>query len=382
VSKRIFISAGEESGDTHAAGLVSELLKINPDWTFRGLGGDRLEALGVKIDFHVSELSTMGFIEVLKRYPFFRRVYRRTAARLKKDPPDFAVLVDYPGMNFRFADLLNSLGVQLVYYVLPQVWAWHVGRVKRMRSWNAKFVSILPFEPDFFSQHGLKVEYFGHPLIENAVPSMSPQDFRDQHGIRPNERLIAVLPGSRTHEIERNLPVMLEGLELAQIQVGEIRAICRPAHSSQSGLIDTISKPYGIDLKRHDGSLYDLLGAADLTLVVSGTATVDTALCKSPAIVIYKISPLTYAIARWLVRVPNVAMANLIAGASVYPELIQRDANPGRLSSEIAAILRDKELISEMRSRISTVSELLGERGAYEKAARFFSSVVEGESRF
>ncbi len=376
MKKRIFISAGEASGDLHAAGLADELIRLNPACEFYGLGGDNLKTLGADIRFHVSDLSTMGFAEVIKKLPFFKNVFRTISKSLAGNPPDAAILIDYPGMNFKFAQRLYELQIPFVYYILPQVWAWHTGRIKKMKSWNAKFISILPFEPEFFAKHGLQVEYFGHPLIDKAKPDLNREEFRESNEIASDEQLIAVLPGSRKQEIERILPVMLDGLELAMIRGLKLSIVIRPSDESQNQLIDRIARCSSIDLMTFNGNIYNLLSAADLTLVASGTATVETAICKSPAIVIYKTSPLTYLIAKRLIKVPNIAMANLIAGETVYPELIQSEANARRLSDTIRQVLSDYNLIEQMRTKITVVSELLGEGGAYVKAAEYVKTAI------
>ena len=370
MKKRVFISSGEASGDLHAAGLISELKKLNPDLDFWGLGGDRLASQGVEILFHISRLSTMGFAEVVRRLPFFRRVFKAVIRRFESERPDAAILVDYPGMNFRFAERLNDLGIPFVYYILPQVWAWHKSRIEKMKRWNAKFISILPFEPKFYAEHGLDVEFFGHPLVDLAKTDILPEDFRQSLNIESGEKLIALLPGSRTQEIDRILPVMLSGLEPVCQEFRNIRAVCRPADRSQNSIYARIIDASGAGAEIYNGALYSLLTAADLTLVTSGTATVETAICNSPAIVLYRTNPLTYMIAKRLVTINNIAMANIIAGETVYPELIQGNASPRKLTSEILRFLRDGKYSDSIRFKISKVSMLLGEKGAYKRAAR------------
>jgi lipid-A-disaccharide synthase len=348
---------------------LSEVLKLQPGIKCWGLGGEKLRSLGVETLYDISQLSTMGFAEVLKKLPFFRRVLKEATSRIEQSKPTGAILVDYPGMNFRIADHLNKLGIPFVYYILPQVWAWHQSRVEKMKRWNARFISILPFEPEFFGKRGLHVDYFGHPLIDIAKPDMSTTSFRKSIGVGVDERLIAILPGSREQEIRRILPVMLQALKLVAESGMGVRPICRPSDRAQNELCLQIASEVGSPITLHNGNLYDLLTASDLTLVTSGTATVDTAICRSPAIVLYKTSPLTYLIAKKLIKVGNIAMANLIADNTIYSELIQSEANPQRLSREIRLILSESDLATEMRSRIAIVPRLLGEGGAYKKAA-------------
>lgn len=374
MNRKVFISAGEASGDLHLAGLVSELKKLDPGIDFRGLGGDRLIATGASIDFHVSDLAAMGFTEVLRKYPFFRKVLRAISDQFESDPPDAAILVDYPGMNFRFAERLNRLGIPTVYYILPQVWAWHRSRIKKMQRWNAKLVSILPFEPEFFSEHGLEVEYYGHPLVDLVRPETAAEEFRDSVGVNETEELIAVLPGSRVQEVCRILPPALSSLEIAREKLGSIRAFCRPVDRKQNDLYQRIIDNSASRAEVFNGNLYDLLQAADLTLVASGTATLEAAICKSPAIVLYRTSFLSYIIAKNLVRVDSIALANLITGEKIYPELIQSDVNPQRIAQEIISLLEEPGRRERMKARIEPVSSLLGEGNAYAKAAKSIHS--------
>jgi len=376
VTKRIFISAGEISGDLHAAGLVGELKKLLPDLSFWGLGGDRLKAEGIDELYHVDQLSTMGFVEIIRKLPYFRRVVHEVNGRLSDNPPDAAVLVDYPGMNFKFAEKLNELEIPFVYYILPQVWAWHKSRIERMKRWNAKFISILPFEPEFFEQHGLNVEYFGHPLIDLAKPDLSRNEFRKSIGLGQDEKLIAVLPGSRLQEIVRILPRMLAGLRLYRLQGHEVKILCRPANSQQNDLVSRFISENGVEADTFNGNLHTLLSASDLALVASGTATVDTAICQTPAIVLYRTNWLTYLIARSVVTVNNIALANLISGETVYPELIQEDVDPGQISAEIRKILENDANSDAIRSKIARIPVLLGEGGAYAKAAERVASLI------
>lgn len=376
MTKHIFISAGEISGDLHAAGLVGELNKILPEIALWGLGGDLLREQGTDLLYHVDQLSTMGFAEVIRKLPYFRQVVRQVKRRLSNERPDFAILVDFPGMNFKFAEHLNKLGIPFVYYILPQVWAWHQSRIEKMKRWNAKFISILPFEPEFFERYGLTVEYFGHPLIDLAKPDISREEFRESIGLLEEEDLVAVLPGSRRQEITRILPHMLAGLRHSILQGQKMRVVCRPANPQQNDLVGRFIARSGIEVDLFNGNLHSLLRASDLALVASGTATVDTAICGTAAIVLYRTNLLTYMIAKSVVKVQNIALANLIAGDTIYPELIQNNVGPGQISHEIRKILSNPAMSESIRSRIDTVSVLLGEGEAYVKAAERVKDLI------
>ncbi len=376
--KEIFISAGEASGDLHAAGLLSELRTLQPDISAWGLGGSRMRSQGAETHYDISELAAMGFAEVVRKLPFFRAVFKTVTDRFDEDAPDAAILVDYPGMNFRLADRLNRLKIPFVYYILPQVWAWHRSRVNTMRRWNAKFVSILPFEPEFFSRYGLDIEYHGHPLVDSAKPDIEPAEFRSSLGIADDEKLIAVLAGSRLQEIDLILPRVLSSLRLVQDRFRDLKIVCRPADPAGHDRISQIIGDLGVKAEIYCGNVCNLLSAAALTLVTSGTATVEAAICRSPAVVLYRTNWLTYLIAKRLVRVRNIAMANIIAGEKLYPELIQSDVNSERIAREVTRILEDPEISSTMKTRAGVVLAKLGEGGAYRKAAQAVRTYLFG----
>jgi len=381
VNKRIFISAGEASGDLHAAGLISELKRIDGSYEFWGLGGDRLRSEGTETAYDITDLSTMGFAEVLKKIPFFRNVYHSIISRFEMEKPDAAILVDYPGMNFKFAKRLDRMGVPFVYYIQPQAWAWNKRRIRKMRKWNAKFISILPFEPEFFRKNGLEVEYYGHPLVDKSTPDLRRGRFRREHGVKKNDFLIAVLPGSRLQEIKSILPTALEAIKKVRDKHAQVRIICRPFDQHQNILYEQIIERIKLNVEVYNGNLHNLLNAADLTLVTSGTATVEAAISRSPAIVMYKTNQMTYLIARSLIRVKNIAMANLIAGEEVYPELIQSKLNRKRLAKEIRRFIEDDAFSRDVRVRISKVAELLGGGQAYKKAAESVNRFFFGRKR-
>lgn len=370
MTKKVFISAGEASGDLHAAGLIAELRKLHPDTSMWGLGGNRMRSEDVETLHDVSELSTMGFAEIVRKLPFFRRVLKTVEGRFDQERPDAAILVDYPGMNFKFAERLNRLGIPFVYYILPQVWAWHRSRIEKMKRWNAKFISILPFESEFFSKHGLEVEFCGHPLVDLAKPETEPGAFRASAGVGGSDRLIAVLPGSRIQEIGSILPVVLSATKVVGENLSNLKIMCRPVDKSQNDMFSQIIHDVGVDAEIFNGNLYDLLAAAHLTLVASGTATVEAAICRSPSIVLYRTNWLTYMIAKRIIKISYIAMANIIAGESIYPELIQSDVNPRRIATEVMRFLKNPEYTESVKSKAARVLTLLGEGDAYKRAAQ------------
>lgn len=365
----------------HAAGLISELKRIDGRLELWGLGGAKLRREGTETIYDIADLSTMGFAEVVKKFSFFRDVYHSVLQRFETDPPDAAILVDYPGMNFKFARRLHRLGIPFVYYIQPQAWAWNKGRIRKMRKWNAKFISILPFEPDFFRDCGLEVEYYGHPLVDRSTPDLRKERFRREHGVKKNDYLIGVLPGSRLQEIKNILPIALGAIKRIKEAHPHVKVVCRPFDEPHNILYEQIIERTKMNAEIYNGNIYNLLSAADLILVASGTATVEAAVSRSPAIVMYKTNSLTYLIARMLVRVKHIAMANLIAGEEIYPELVQSGLTRKRLAKHICKFIEDEAYARDVRVRISKVAELLGGGQAYRAAAESVSRYLFGHKK-
>ena len=365
----LLVVAGEVSGDMHAAILLRSIRRLNPSVQCYGIGGDELKAAGATLHYHVRDMAVMGFAEVVRRLPFFRRVFKRMAALARDRRPDAVILVDYPGFNLRFAREAHAMGLKVIYYICPQVWAWDRKRIPRMAASVDRLLSIFPFEPRVFASTGLRVDFVGHPLVEEIRQFMSqpPADLPWEGECR-----IALLPGSRAQEIERMLPVLAETARLIESRRSGASFLV-PAPSPELSarirtlLADLPRKPARIGVV--EGGARDVLRQARAAFVKSGTATLEAALIGCPMVVAYKTSSLTYLLAKWLVRIPNIGIANLIAGRTICPELIQAAATPPGLAAALEPLLDDGAARSEMLRGFGEVRAALGAGNAADKAA-------------
>ncbi len=365
---RVLLIAGEASGDLHGAGVVGALQRMQPEVDLYGVGGDQMRNAGMDVLFHIERLAFMGFVEVLKNLHTVRELRATLTAAVRTRRPDVAVLIDYPGFNLRFAKTLSALGVPVIYYISPQVWAWHRSRVNAMRGVVTAMKVVFPFEVEIYRAAGIPVEFVGHPIVERIACRTSKQEFLAAHGLDPTKRLVALLPGSRVQEIERIFPVMIEaGRRL--IRDHDVHVAVGVAPNLGLGVLGTyLAKEKAIVPIEH--ATYDLMNHADAAIVTSGTATLETGWFGTPMVIVYRTSPLTFQIGKMLVDVPNIGLANIVAGKTIVPELIQGDLTAERLFQEVSRLVVDGEAATAMRRDLGILRERLGGPGASEKVAR------------
>ena len=365
----ILVVAGEPSGDLHAGRLMEAVHRHRPDVRFFGIGGDGVRAAGGEVLVDAREMAVLGLWEVLKRYSFFRRVFNDLKRSAAERRPDLALLIDYPGFNLRFAAELKAMGIAVVYYICPQVWAWHRSRIGKMAKLIERLLVIFPFEVDVFNGTGLRVEYVGHPLVDEAAKeraaSREPLPW-------PGAPRIALLPGSRRQELERMMPALWQAAGLIQRQcpeAGFILAASSPESEAQARAIieRTPGGPSRFEIVT--GRTRQILAEATAGWVKSGTSTIEAALMNCPMCVVYKTSPITYALARRLIRVPHLGMVNLIAGREAFREFLQHDATPERLAEGLLPLLSDTPQRAASLASLVEVQQALGEGGAAERAA-------------
>ena len=373
--------AGEASGDDHAARLVAAIREFCPKAEFLGVGGEEMRAQGVRILTPASELAVVGLMEVVGHLPAIWQALRRLGRVLKTSRPDLAILVDFPDFNFWVARLARYYRVPVLYYISPQVWAWRTYRVRTLARLTDRLVVIFPFEADFYRAQGVTVDYVGHPFRETLPPLGDRRTFLRGHNLDPEALTVALLPGSRAGEIERHLPTMLKAASLIHRSIPQTQFILPLASTAPEELVQSIIfgedgvgaglKPAPTDLRLRiiPGQAYQALGAAHAAVVASGTATVEAALAGVPTVIVYRVSPLTFALARRLVRVPHVGMANLLAGERVFPELLQDDFTPERLAHEVLSLIQDPGRLKAVRRGLATVIRRLGGPGASRRAA-------------
>ena len=367
--RTVLIVAGEASGDLHGAHLVREMKAIDPSLSFCGVGGRNLEAEGVRLVARSSEMAVVGFTEVFSKLRFIAGVFFRLREMLRAEKPDLLVLIDYPDFNLRLAAAARDAGVPVFYYISPQVWAWRKNRIRRIRQVVDRMAVILPFERDVYAEMGVDVDFVGHPLLDAVTRTRSREEALAAFGLRDSRPIVAILPGSREKEVTTLLPEMAGAAEILSRDFEGAQFVLPLADTVDPALVDRILRGRPVPVTVLPGQMYDAVGISDAAMVASGTATLETALLGTPMVIAYRISPLTAAIGRRVIRVKNIGLVNLIAGRTLAPELVQEDATAARLAAEVTAILADPQRSDAMRRELAGIRQKLGEPGAARRAA-------------
>jgi lipid-A-disaccharide synthase len=365
---RVMLSCGEASGDLYAGALVEALRTREPDIEVFGLGGDRFKAAGGRLigDFH--GLAVTGLLEAVRILPDSYAMYRRLVQAAKDNRPDVLVLIDYPDFNFRLMAAVKRLGVPVVYYVSPQLWAWRPGRIQTMKALVDRVLPIFPFEEALYKSEGVDVRLVGHPLVELVQVKDSREELTRRLDLDPSRPIVALLPGSRPNELHRIVPVLAAAVpRIASAVVGTQFLVARAPN-----LPDSYFMPFqgsGATVRIVEGATDDVLAASDAVITASGTATIQTALHNRPMVVVYRLSPVTYKLGKPLVRVSMFSMVNLVAGERVVQELIQEECTPERVAAEAVDLLTNHERVGDMKEQLARVREKLGGQGASGRAA-------------
>jgi len=367
------IIAGEASGDLHGSGVVRELKRRDPDCIIYGIGGDKMRAEGMELIFNVREISVMGFWEVLQHLPLLKSVERTLQAVLKVKKPDVLLLIDYPGFNLRFARAAHALGIKIVYYISPQVWAWKSGRVKKMKELIDKMLVVFPFEEEIYKKENIDVEFVGNPLLEVFTEPQEKREYCKRYSLDENKPILGLFPGSRTQELERIFPAMLGAARILHKQAG-VQTLVGVSSILNFEYVKTfIRNDFPVQLIQN--ATYDVMKNSDVALVTSGTATLETAYYQTPMIVVYKTSWFSYLLGRMLVRIKNIGLVNIIAGEQIVPEMLQSKVTPQRLAQEIFKMLEDKDMCRNISNKLSKVKERLGTKGASARVAENIFSI-------
>jgi len=382
----VMISCGEASGDLYAGALAAELLERDPSCRITGFGGERLRAAGAALTGDYRGFAVTGLTEAIRVLPQSYLMYRRLVAHARATRPDVFVAVDFPDFNFRLAAAIHRLGIPVVYYVSPQLWAWRSGRIHAMKRFVAKVLPIFPFEVALYEREGIPVEFVGHPLVD-LIDVRGPRDaFLRGHGLDPAAPTVALLPGSRTNELRATIPVLAAALPLIAAEVPAVQFVVARAPHLADALLDPFHRPGTLPSRAAppiavvEGRADDVLNAADVVLTASGTATVQTAIHEKPMVIVYRLSPLTYRLGRRFVRVTTYGMANLIAGRTIVPELIQEAFTPVRVAQETLRFLTDGAAAARAREALAGVRAKLGRPGASGRAADAILRVAAGKS--
>lgn len=369
IPRSLMVIAGEISGDMHAANVIRELHRQDPSLRYFGIGGPRLRAQGVETFYDVREMGVMGIVEVLKRIVFFRRVFREMEALARERRPEAVLLVDYPGFNLRFAAKAHAMGIKVIYYICPQVWAWHRERIPKMAACVDRLMAIFPFEPAVFQGTSLKVDFVGHPLVEVIDAALQePPATLPWHG----SPRIALMPGSRHTEIERLLPPFCAAAALIESRYPEATFLLPAPTEAIAGQVARLLATFPVKPRRLEivqGDSREVLRQSRAALIKSGTATMEAALIGCPTVIAYKVAPLTYQFARCVVKIPYIGIANIVANRMICPELVQHEATPEKLAAALLPLLEETPARTAMLEGFAEVRRQLGSGGAAARAA-------------
>jgi lipid-A-disaccharide synthase len=362
------IVVGEASGDLHGARMVRALVAREPTLEVFGVAGAELKREKVRVLFDVARLTGMGLAELLGNLKTLWDAYRILRGALEREKPDLLILIDFPEFNLRLARVAKRLGIPVLYYIGPQVWAWRARRVKQIGRWIDRLAVVFPFEVPIYEKEGVRVAFVGHPLLDVVRSGQSREATLKRHGLDPAKRTITLLPGSRRREIAYHLPPMLEAARRLREEM-DVQFILARASTVDRGQIEPLTAGFAVPVAIAEGNAYDVVSAADLVWLSSGTATLETALLLKPMVIVYRVAWLTYALARLLVRVDHIGMVNILSGEAVVPELIQGDVTAGRIIRETRGLLRDASRREAIVAKLGRVREKLGVPGAAGRVA-------------
>ena len=367
----ICFSAGDPSGDAHAARLIDALKARDPTLRFSGLGGPAMQRAGCSLLEDLTAATAIGPFDAARHLTKFLRAKRRLEEHVRAQRPDLAILVDFGDFNLPvIAPLLKRHGIPMVYYISPQVWAWGRFRLQSIRRFVDRMIVFFPFEEAFYQREGIPVTWVGHPLVESARPTMSREEALTHVGLNPWRLTVGLLPGSRSDEIRRHLPLMLAATRRIAWDMPGIQLLLLKAPAIAQETFSTPLSRAGVEVRVAEGSTYDALQVMDAAIVASGTATLETALMGVPMAVVYRTSWPTYLAARMVLRIPHIALVNVIAGQEIVPEFVQHHARPERIARAIVDLLRSDERRAKMQEVLQRqVKDRLGEPGAVERAA-------------
>jgi lipid-A-disaccharide synthase len=376
--EKILFIAGEVSGDLHGAALIKELKRMNPKLSFFGMGGSRMEAEGMHIIEHINNMAFLGFAEVVKHLPHIRKVKRNILDVVKQENIKTAILIDYPGFNLSIAKKLKELKVSIIYYITPQVWAWGKGRIKNIKELTDKVLVILPFEQEFFEKNGIESVYVGHPLLDRLedYTFQERNDFFKDNNLDLQKDILLVLPGSREQEVKVIFPESIKAAERISKEFN-MQTIVACSDNISESVFEEYKKDYSFSVVK--GRSYELFRYSSAGIIKSGTSTLEAALFELPMVIVYRTNPVTYMIGKNLVSLKNIGLVNIIYGETIVPELIQNDMNQENIYSAVKKIVTDEKYNSTVKGKLRKVKELLGEKGASEKAASVITGMLRND---
>lgn len=373
----VMFSAGESSGDQHAANMFLELKKHQPDIKGFGMGGAKMALAGIDIRYDSGSIGVIGVVEVLKHYGEIRRALKLIQQLVSTERPDLLVCVDYKEFNLKLARFAKQCGVKVLFYVSPQVWAWRPGRVKTYGKAIDMMAVIFPFETTYYDAENVPVRYVGHPSVDKVHPQRSRLEDMAIFNLDESNPVIGLLPGSRANEINRLLPIMLAAAEILQVRNPGIQFMLPQADSISDELLESYMDRSPVKITVIKNQPYDVIQCCDVVMTTSGTATIEIALLNVPMVITYKLAALTYWLGRWLVNTPFIGLPNIILGKGFIKELIQYEATSENLAEEIERILTDKFYADQMRDNLNQVKQQLGHGGGSKNMAELALEIMK-----
>jgi lipid-A-disaccharide synthase len=378
---RIFLSAGEASGDLHGSKLVEALKRLVPGARFTCLGGSLLREQGARVVVDNRDLAVVGGAEVLAHLRAIQGAFRKIRTHLRNERPDVVILIDFPDFNILLARYARRLGIKIFYYISPQVWAWRPRRVHTLKKLVDAMAVILPFEPDFYARYGMRVHYVGHPLLDALQNAPTPEEARSRYRTGGEGTLVGLLPGSRLGEIRSLLDVMLEGAQLIRQRLPGVSFILPVAATVERREIEARAERCHLPIRLVSADTYRVMRACDLLIVASGTVTLEAAILGTPMLVIYRVAPLTYRVGQFLVHAKFMGLPNLISDRRISPELLQYEASGERIAREALLLLENPERLRKQREEFATLRAGLGEPGVSERVARMVLEVCSSAEK-
>jgi len=373
--KNILIIAGEASGDLHGAALIKAMNTVDPSLSFYGIGGDEMKNEGAQLLYHINKMAFLGFVEVIKHLPFIKKVQTDVLNLVEEKKIQTCVLIDYPGFNLSIAKKLHVKGKKIIYYISPQIWAWGKRRIHKIKKLVSKMLVLFPFEETFYKKAGVDATFVGHPLIEriNNYSFIERHEFFAQNNLDPKKEILLVLPGSRVQEVEKIFPSVIEGaIEAAKKFSLQVVVGCSSNIDERTFEKLSAERDYRVVKNKS----YELFKYAKLGIIKSGTSTLEAALFGLPMVIVYKTNALTYAIGKKIITLNNIGLANIIAGETVVPELIQNDVNTKNILTECGKFLSDGSLYRTVSERLTVLKDVLGTKDASKTAAEIIVAAI------
>ncbi len=362
------IIAGEVSGDLHGSALINELLKLDSTIKISGIGGNRMIKLGMNTLYHINDMAFLGFAEIIKHLPFIKKVKKELLNFAEKEKIKTVVLIDYPGFNLSIAKSFNKKGIKNIYYISPQIWAWGNKRIKKIKKLISKMIVLFPFEKEMYAQNNVDVEFVGHPLVNKILnyKFLTQNELINKYNLDNTKELLVLLPGSRKQELEKIFPASIEAAEKLSEEFN-LQTIIASADNINDSYFSRYKSRFNFKVIK--GDTYSLLKNAKFAIVKSGTSTLEAGIIGTPFIVVYATSYLTYKISKKLIKINNIALANIVAGKTIVEELIQDDVNPDTIYDRSMKIINDEKKYNSLKKNLTVIKDKLKTEGNPSKKA-------------